>query len=171
METWIESWIFLPSSKLMTCQQPPLIRNLFKVEELASAYRTFLPYPFFLSFTNYNVLKHCFWEQKFLSPMGKHQLTYEGLWKEIFGVHKNASFEFSSFLPSFLPSFLLFLPKPLPSSLPLSPFFRRIREAAGHFLKSSVKHVLTIDRRDHPISSTQGYLLKLTQVSSSSSLG
>lgn len=38
-----------------------------------------------------------------------------------------------------------------------------VREEAGHSLKSAVKHILTMDRRDSPILPTRGLLFKLQQ--------
>jgi len=66
----------------------------------------------------------------FLSILGRHQLSYEGVWREIHGFSNNASF--------------------------------KIREEAGHSIKSSIKHILTRDERDHPIMTSNGYFAKLT---------
>lgn len=38
-----------------------------------------------------------------------------------------------------------------------------VREHCGHTLKSAVKHILCVDRRDHPIFPTEGSLFKLHQ--------
>ena len=39
-----------------------------------------------------------------------------------------------------------------------------VRQQCGHTLKSAVKHILTVDRRDNPIFPGEGSLFKLSQV-------
>lgn len=39
-----------------------------------------------------------------------------------------------------------------------------VREQCGHTLKSAIKHILTVDRRDNPIFPAEGSLFKLSQV-------
>jgi outer membrane protein insertion porin family len=38
-----------------------------------------------------------------------------------------------------------------------------VREHAGHTLKSSVRHILTCDRRDSPVFPSVGSLIRMTQ--------
>ena len=38
-----------------------------------------------------------------------------------------------------------------------------VREQCGHTLKSSLRHILSVDRRDNPVFPTEGSLFKLVQ--------
>lgn len=38
-----------------------------------------------------------------------------------------------------------------------------VREQSGHSFKSSLRHIMTVDHRDHPIFPSSGVLLKLVQ--------
>jgi len=38
-----------------------------------------------------------------------------------------------------------------------------VRQQCGHTLKSSIRHILTVDRRDHPVFPTEGSQFRLTQ--------
>ena len=42
-------------------------------------------------------------------------------------------------------------------------FLLAVREQCGHTLKSALRHVLTVDRRDNPVFPTEGSLFKLVQ--------
>ena len=42
-------------------------------------------------------------------------------------------------------------------------FSNIVREQCGHTLKSSLRHILSVDRRDNPVFPTEGSLFKLVQ--------